>query len=109
MQGNSLIEEFHGISLHINKKGDQKELLSMEELCENFTLERVGKSGAKFDFDKTRWFNQQYLRKKSSKELVKELQIILKTKEIEAEDAFVEEIKHLLSYMEIEILVMIRR
>lgn len=72
--------------------GDQKELLSMEELCENFTLERVGKSGAKFDFDKTRWFNQQYLRKKSSKELVKELQIILKTKEIEAEDAFVEEV-----------------
>ena len=43
-----------------------------------------------FDFNKTRWFNQQYLRAKSSKELAKELQIILKANEIEAEDAFVE-------------------
>ena len=76
--------------------GDHKELLSMEELCENFTLERVGKSGAKFDFDKTRWFNQQYLRLKSKEDLAKELQQILKANFISAEDNFVEVVCELL-------------
>ena len=50
----------------------------MKELIKAFSLERVGKAGAKFDFDKTKWFNQQYLRLKSKNELAKELQIILK-------------------------------
>ena len=36
----------------------------MDELIQTFSLERVGKAGAKFDFDKTKWFNQQYLREK---------------------------------------------
>ena len=47
--------------------GTTQELFSMEELCNNFSLERVGKSAAKFDFDKTRWFNQQYLRQNQKK------------------------------------------
>lgn len=49
--------------------GTDQEVFSMEELIEAFTLERVGKSGAKFDFEKTKWFNQQYLRAKSGEEL----------------------------------------
>lgn len=49
--------------------GTPQELFSMEELIEAFSLERVGKAGAKFDFDKTKWFNQQYLRAKSGSEL----------------------------------------
>ena len=61
----------------------------MNELCESFSLERVGKSGAKFDFDKTRWFNQQYLRVKSTEDLAKDLQVILKENGVEAEDNFV--------------------
>jgi len=48
--------------------GTQQEIFSMEELINAFSLERVGKAGAKFDFDKTRWFNQQYLRSKTKKE-----------------------------------------
>ena len=48
----------------------------MEGLINIFSLERVGKSGAKFDFDKTKWFNKQYLRAKSKEDLAKELQII---------------------------------
>ena len=48
---------------------NSQELFSMEELCHHFTIERVGHSGSKFDFDKTRWFNQQYLRSKSKSEL----------------------------------------
>ncbi len=49
--------------------GTAQEIFSMDELVEAFSLERVGKAGAKFDFDKTKWFNQQYIRAKSGKEL----------------------------------------
>jgi glutamyl-tRNA synthetase len=70
--------------------GTTQEIFSMEGLIEAFSLERVGKAGAKFDFDKTRWFNQQYLRAKSKEELAQDLQIILKENGVEAEDNFVE-------------------
>ena len=46
-----------------------KELYSLEELVQEFSIERVSKSGAKFDPEKTKWFNQQYLRKRSDEEL----------------------------------------
>ena len=49
--------------------GTEQELFSLEELVQEFSLERVGKSGAKFDPDKTKWFNEQYLRAKSNEEL----------------------------------------
>lgn len=46
-----------------------KELFTKQELIDEFSLERVSKSGAKFDAEKTKWFNQQYLRMKSDAEL----------------------------------------
>lgn len=49
--------------------GTPQELFSMDELIEAFSLERVGKAGAKFDFDKTKWFNQQYLRAETGEAL----------------------------------------
>ena len=49
--------------------GTTQEIFSLEELVEAFTLERVSKAGAKFDPDKTRWFQQQYLRAQSDDEL----------------------------------------
>ncbi|MGB3548152.1 MAG: glutamate--tRNA ligase [Saprospiraceae bacterium] len=42
--------------------GTERELFSLEELTAAFSLDRVGKSGARFDFDKAKWFNQQYLK-----------------------------------------------
>ena len=54
--------------------GDSREIFSLPELIDAFSLERVGKSGAKFDPDKTKWFNQQYLRSKSNTELAELLQ-----------------------------------
>ncbi len=53
-----------------HSSGNQ-ELFTMEELINEFSLERVSKSGAKFDPEKTKWFNQQYLRAKSNEELAK--------------------------------------
>ncbi len=41
--------------------GDDRETLSIEEMIESFSLDRIVKSGAKFDIEKAKWFNQQYL------------------------------------------------
>jgi len=49
--------------------GTEQEMFSINELTEAFTLERIGKAGAKFDIQKAQWFNQQYLRAKSDEEL----------------------------------------
>ncbi|MCB9189568.1 MAG: glutamate--tRNA ligase [Flavobacteriales bacterium] len=51
--------------------GTPQEIFSLDELVEAFSLERVSKSGAKFDPDKTKWFNQHYLRSKDNTELAK--------------------------------------
>lgn len=65
--------------------GTTQELFSMDELIAAFSLERVGKAGAKFDFDKTNWFNQQYLRMYSGVELASQLQPFLKAENLSAE------------------------
>ena len=43
--------------------GTEQELFSMEELIEKFSIERVNKSGAKFDFEKAKWFNAEWIKK----------------------------------------------
>lgn len=53
--------------------GTEKEIFSMTELVEAFSIERIGKAGAKFDIQKAQWFNQHYLRAKSDKELTEYL------------------------------------
>jgi len=50
--------------------GDDRELFTIDELIPLFSLERVIKSGAKFNADKAKWFNQEYLRKRSTVQLV---------------------------------------
>ena len=51
--------------------GDQ-EMYTMQELIEQFSLERVSKSGAKFDYEKGKWFNHQYLQLKSNEDLAEQ-------------------------------------
>lgn len=51
--------------------GTTQEIFSMDELIQAFTLDRVGKAGAKFDPEKTKWFQQQYLKHTSEKELAR--------------------------------------
>lgn len=66
--------------------GTEQEIFSMDELVKAFSLERVSKSGARFDPAKTRWFNQQYLLKRSDEQLAEELKTVLSDKGIKAED-----------------------
>lgn len=62
--------------------GTEQEIFSMKELIDSFTLERIGKAGAKFDIHKAQWFNQQYLRAKSGEELATYLLASLKKERI---------------------------
>ncbi|MBS9461294.1 glutamate--tRNA ligase [Flagellimonas sp. 389] len=65
--------------------GTEQELFSLEELVEVFTLERVNKSGARFDPDKTKWYNHQYLQQKSDAELASLFGSMLISKEVPRE------------------------
>ena len=51
--------------------GTEQELFSMEELIAAFDLDKVGKSGSKFDLEKTKWYQHQYLVQKEDEELSK--------------------------------------
>jgi glutamyl-tRNA synthetase len=68
--------------------GNNEEIFSVEELSKIFEFERVHKSGAKFDPEKAKWFNQQYLRKKSDEELAEAFKPLLKEKGYEKDMAF---------------------
>lgn len=49
--------------------GTEQEIFTMEELTEAFTIDRVGKSGSRFDPEKAKWFNTKYFQMKSDGEL----------------------------------------
>jgi glutamyl-tRNA synthetase len=76
--------------------GTTQEIFSLNELVESFSFERVNKSGAKFDPEKTKWFNQQYLRKKSDQELAALFLPILKENGISSETPYIEKACRLL-------------
>ena len=72
--------------------GTEQELFSMEELIEAFSLEKVGKSGAKFNPEKAKWFNKEYLRMRSDEELCSLFMPILSSKGVNAPAEKVQEI-----------------
>lgn len=55
-----------------NPGGDQ-EIFTLEELISLFSLEKINKAGSRFDIEKAKWFNQQYLKTKSNQELASAL------------------------------------
>lgn len=67
--------------------GTTQEIFSHDELVEHFSLERVSKSGAKFDFEKAKWFNQQYIKLRSRESLLEELREDLSAAQINRTDA----------------------
>ena len=62
--------------------GTDEEILSMQQLIEQFNLEKVSKSGARFDYEKGKWFNHKYLQMKSDEEVADLFQHILVEKGI---------------------------
>lgn len=76
--------------------GTEQEIFSLDELIEAFDLSRVSKSGAKFNPDKTNWFNQQYLQQKSNSELAELYLDILNGKKIDTDITYVEKVVSLI-------------
>ena len=72
--------------------GDEREILSMSELIDAFSLEHVSKSGAKFNPEKAKWYNKEYLRMKSSAELAALYEPILKAHGVVCDRAYVEKV-----------------
>jgi len=69
--------------------GTEQEILSLDELVSLFSIDRVGKSGSKFDPEKARWFNHKYLVEKSDEELARLFAAVLEKKEIHAKNEFI--------------------
>lgn len=73
--------------------GSEQELFSMDELISHFSIEKVHKGGAKFDYDKAKWFNHEWLKKLSAERLLIEARYVLKQNGIETnDDAYLEKI-----------------
>ena len=66
--------------------GTEQEIFSMQELIDAFSLERVSKAGARFQPDKAKWFNAQYMHNLSDEALAVYMQPILKAHGIEVSD-----------------------
>ena len=66
--------------------GTEQELFSLEELVAAFSLERVIKSGARFNADKAKWFNKEYLRMKNVSELTDAYIPVLESKGLQIVD-----------------------
>ncbi|MBP2833831.1 glutamate--tRNA ligase [Aquimarina sp. U1-2] len=62
--------------------GTEQELFSLEELVQEFDLKRVHKAGAKFDPEKTKWFQQQHLQRTDTSILTEEFSALLAEKNI---------------------------
>lgn len=65
--------------------GNDQEILSMDDLIKLFSLEKCSKNGAKFDFEKGKWFNHKYIQNKSNEELTELFLPILQEKGISAD------------------------
>ncbi|MFO7924034.1 MAG: glutamate--tRNA ligase [Bacteroidales bacterium] len=75
--------------------GTDQEIFSLEELAEDFSLDRVHHAGARFDPDKARWFNHQYLMKMDNRELAAEFLKVVKKKGYDADKAKIEAVAEL--------------
>ncbi len=77
--------------------GTEQEIFSLEELVEAFSIERINKAGTKFDFDKVKWFNQQYIKATPSTTFAEELKVELQKEHgIECDHSTAEKIIDLL-------------
>lgn len=76
--------------------GNNQETFTMEELIKEFSLEKINKSGAKFDINKAKWFNQHYLKQKPDAYLAEKLTSGLAEKKITVAPEKAEKIVHLL-------------
>ena len=66
--------------------GTEQEIFTIEELIQRFSMERVHKGGAKFDYEKAKWFNHEWIKKQSVESLLPEVKKIYEEKGIPVDD-----------------------
>lgn len=76
--------------------GTEQEIFSMEELIAAFSMDKVQKAGAKFNPDKAKWYNKEYLRTKSDDLLTDAFMPILEAKGVKAERDYVKKVVSLI-------------
>lgn len=72
--------------------GNDQEVMSMDDLIRAFNLSHCSKSGAKFDYEKGKWFNHQYVQKKDNKEIAALFEPVLASHGVEADPSYVEKV-----------------
>lgn len=72
--------------------GDDSEIHTMDELKQLFSLDRVSKGGAVFNFKKLIWYNEHYLREKPAEELLPRVKAIAEEQGVQTEDDYLMEI-----------------
>lgn len=72
--------------------GNDQEVMNMEELIRCFDLSHCSKSGAKFDYEKGKWFNHQYIQKKDNKEIAALFMPVLESHGVKADFGYVEKV-----------------
>jgi glutamyl-tRNA synthetase len=70
--------------------GTEQEIFSLDELCDAFSIEKISKAGARFDFDKAKWFNQQYIIAAENADLAKQIRPMVEAQGHQPTDAFLE-------------------
>ena len=68
--------------------GTEQEIFTIQELISQFSLEKVSKSGARFNPEKTIWFNHQYIQQKTGEEILPEFEKELQKQGITADSSF---------------------
>lgn len=68
--------------------GTEQEIFNLDELVTAFSLEKVSKSGARFNPEKTKWFNHQYIQKLDANEILEDYKKILEKEGVSASDVF---------------------
>ncbi len=76
--------------------GTEQEIFSLEELTEAFELTRVNKAGAKFDPEKTKWFQQQYMQDKPVEEIATKFSTLLQEKNVDTTETYVTHVVELI-------------
>lgn len=76
--------------------GTEQEIFNLEELCEAFSLEKIGKSGARFDFDKAKWYNKQYIMAADKADLAQMVRPLVAAAGLNPDQNYLESVSELL-------------
>ncbi|MGL6267624.1 MAG: glutamate--tRNA ligase, partial [Chitinophagaceae bacterium] len=72
--------------------GSEQELFSLDELVEKFSIGKVHKGGAKFDYEKAKWFNHEWIKKSDTERLKPDVKKVFLDKGIDISDDMLEKI-----------------